>query len=190
MCRFFLPPHIKSLIHHDKSHTVTKIKQFGCGRIMGTTYAVTPHFFQNLQVPFNGTCVDCRSQTAQVMMHTHTINFCLPAIQRESFPGIQTKCANTDRSSIPIHTFFVSHHFGNQCIQIRSINIPQLRLLYSQLLGKNNFLTGFRFPTRPGFSNFSAFSILQGRTDSNIFVRITFIHKGSSEIQYSLFFVN
>ena len=62
---------------------------------MGTTYAVTPHFFQNLQLPFNGTCVDCRSQTAQVMMHTHTINFCLPAIQRESFPGIKTKCANT-----------------------------------------------------------------------------------------------
>ena len=162
MRRLFLPPHIKSLIHHDKSHTVTKIKQFGCRRIMGTTYAVTPHFFQNLQLPFNGTCIDCRSQTAQIMMHTHTVNFCLPAIQYESFPGIKTKCANANRSSIPIDTFLVSHHFGNQCIQIRCIDIPQLRLLYSQLLGKNTLLTGFRFPGRPGFSNFSAFNILQG----------------------------
>ena len=48
--------------------------------------------------------------------HIYFLDFCLPAIQYESFPGIKTKCANTNRSSIPIDTFLVSHHFGNQCI--------------------------------------------------------------------------
>ena len=162
MCRFFLPPHIKSLIHHDKSHTITEIKQFGCGRIMGTTYAVASHFFQNLQLPFNGTCVDSCPQTAQIMVHTYPVNLGLPTVQCKSFPGIKTEGTDTDRSRIPIHTFLVSHHFGNQCIQVRSINIPQLRLFYSQLLGENSFSASFRFSGRLRSSNFSAFSILQG----------------------------
>ena len=58
----FLAPHIKSLIHYDKPHLVAQVKQFGSGRIMGTTYAITAHFLQDFQLTFNGTNVHGSSQ--------------------------------------------------------------------------------------------------------------------------------
>ena len=61
---FLDTPHVKCLVHYHEAHTVAKIEQFGCGRIMRTTNAVTTHRFQYLQLSLYSTNVNCSPKTA------------------------------------------------------------------------------------------------------------------------------
>ena len=133
---FSFPPHIECLVHHDEAHTVAKVEQFRCGRVMGTTDAVTAHFFQYLQLAFDGTEVDGCAQTSQVVVHTDTVYLHLFSVQDESFLCIETKSTDADRGIIDIKYFTGLFLFDNASyfIYIRVIKTPKVRIIQDHLL--------------------------------------------------------
>ena len=131
MAGLFLAPHVESLVHHDEAHTVAKVEQLRCRRVMGTTDSVATHFFQNLQLAFDGARIHRSSQATQVMMHADTVYLHLFTIQDKSFLCIEAESTDAGRSIITVEylagLFILEDAF--YLIHIRCINTPEIRIL-------------------------------------------------------------
>lgn len=64
-------PTVEHLVHHQQTHAVGQVEQFGRRRVMAHANGVGAHLLQQLQLPLGGAPVERRAERAQVVMIVH-----------------------------------------------------------------------------------------------------------------------
>ena len=78
---------------------------------MRATDAVAAHFFQYLQLPLDGTDIDCRPKASQIMVHAHTVYLHMFPVEPKARPGIKLKMSHAGDSIVSIYATSVYFKF-------------------------------------------------------------------------------
>ena len=122
--RLLTAPHVERLVHHDESHCVTHVQQFGGRRIMRRADGVHTHRLQLRQLTVQGVLIQCSTQTAEVVMLADTIQLEVLAVEPEARLGIKAEIAETGRRLHLIDHLAASNQLGTYGIDVRILTRP------------------------------------------------------------------
>ena len=91
--RLLTSPHIERFVHHDQSHRIAHIEQFGCWRIMRAADRIHTHRLEFGKFAVEGIFIQCCTQATKVVVLANTIKFEVLAIEPEARLGIELKVA-------------------------------------------------------------------------------------------------
>ena len=73
-------PGVRQLVHHDESHAVAEVEQFGGRGIVGGADGVAAHFLEHLEASLPCRVVPDCSEGSGVVVETHSLEECLDSV--------------------------------------------------------------------------------------------------------------
>jgi len=125
---FLFGPHVENLIHDQESHPVAQLQEFGCRRVVGGTDGVTPHPFEDLQLPFRCPPVKGTPQRSQVMVQVNPFDLQRISVQGKPPGGMEFIIPDAERG---IHVIGQLPVGIKEClgpVKLRGFHRPQLRV--------------------------------------------------------------
>src|ERR1017187_113439 len=96
-------PDVESLIHDQHAQTIGHLQKLWGGRVVRGSDPIASHALQNLDLAFDSATIDCRAQSAKVMVHTVSPDLYGLVVEVETGVGIEFCPAKTDGDGIGIH---------------------------------------------------------------------------------------
>ena len=111
-------PHVKRFVHHDESHRVAHVQQFGSRRIVTGADGIDTHRLEFCQFAVQGILINSCTQTAEVMMFTYTVDFHILAVEPKTRFGIEAEIAEGRRCPYLVDNGAIDHHLRQYLIGI------------------------------------------------------------------------
>ena len=91
---------------------------------MAGANSVDTHLFQDLDLTFQGSRIDCRTQRAQIVMITDTIDFYALTVKRKSCERIKLDRANPKDGVVAVQKLSVLLDCRYCRVEVRALQIP------------------------------------------------------------------
>ena len=118
-------PFVKSLVHHEETHTVTEIVEHRRLRIMAGSYGIGTQLLKLLKTPDEKLLRDSRSKHSRIMMQTYALDLHPFAIQCEATVSIKLQRPQTRIDHTPVNQLLTTGQRDFEPVHITAIQIPE-----------------------------------------------------------------
>ncbi len=125
-------PHIEHLVHHQESHAVAEVEEFGGDRVVGGTDGVHAELLEGLQAPFPGADRDGGAECAGVAMKADPFDFEVTAVEPKAGIRVEVEFADTERNGLFVKAGNL--HYG--AVERAVVEVPELRGADSNLFAE------------------------------------------------------
>ena len=95
---------------------------------MASSNRVHTRSFQDLHLPLGRTPVDSRPQRTEVMVIADSMEFKMAAVEQKSLLPIKRNPADAEGCRVAVYDSATIDHLAQELVEVRMVNIPQLRL--------------------------------------------------------------
>ncbi len=133
-------PTVKGFVDDHQAQLITDLDQLVCCRVVGYTDGVDAHALHGFHLTLDGTVVCHCAQGSLVMVHAHSVQLHVLAVQVKAFILIHGNPAEAKGSLIRIHHGSVYGDLTDHLIEIRVAHTPKLGLLCVDRLFKGYYI--------------------------------------------------
>ena len=135
-------PAIEELVHHQKSHAVAEVQEFGSDRIVRGANAVYADLLERFETPLPYPERNRRAHCAAVLMQTNALDLEILSVEPETRGRFKFEIANAEWCDIVVKRGVASTDFCDSSVKHRMVQVPELRILDCDILLEIRGFTG------------------------------------------------
>src|SRR5437588_9650958 len=127
-------PAVEQLIHHQNTHPIAEVQEFGSRRIVRSTNCIYAKLLECLQATFPRPQRHGGAKRARVVMQAHAFYFEVAPVEPETCVSIEVKFTNAEGYRLVIDSCSAVAQPSHNTIKVWAIQVPPSRIPKREVL--------------------------------------------------------